>query len=154
MRSENFTYLNILYLNYVIVGVLCMGLWLLQTPSSLDFDGEIIDTVFIKNRTESLDISCREFYIFYTKWSIYSSRQWKTILDVFEYKNGSNLFYWNNYTAEKYNMSGSVNGSLEVKNIELSDAGYYMCSYGFIYLWHFTLLRVVGKLLLTYFVFG
>ena len=151
MHSENFTYFHIYSRYYFTVVALCMGLWLLQTPSSMEFDGEIIDTVFVKNRTESLDLSCKEFDTFYTRWLVYNWGRWKTILDVIEYKNGSDLLYWNNYAADKYNMSESVNGSVEVKNIELSDAGYYMCSYGSLFWGYFTLLRVVGKLLLTYF---
>ena len=122
-----------------------MGLWLLQTPSTL----EINDTVYTKNGTDSVCLPCGEVpqYAHGILWEIDKSNPWKRVLKFFPSIPGRRPKYFYNYTKDKYGIIDSQNTSLVVKNTDTSDTGLFRCStigededYGYI-----TLLQVVGK---------
>ena len=134
-----------------------MSLWLLQKASATESDG-INDTVYIENGTESADLQCGEVpsNAIAIEWYLYKTDQLIRILRL--NKNTPNRIpeYYNGYTADKYGISESMNTSLVVKNIQLSDTGLFSCgiigrswAYG-----NYTILQVVGKSLLAYLVLG
>ena len=122
-----------------------MCLWLLQTLSAV----EIHDTVYMENGTESVHLPCGEIsqYAHGIQWEMNKSNAWKKILKFYPSIPGGLPKYFNYFSKDKYAISDSINTSLVVKNIDISDSGLFRCSiigeevdYGYI-----TLLQVVGK---------
>ena len=133
-----------IFLNHFIVVAICMGLWLLQTLLAL----EIHDTVYTENGTETVHLPCGEIpqYAHGIQWKMNKSNAWKKILKFYpSIPDGLPKYF--NYTKDKYAISDSINTSLVVKNIDISDSGLFKCNsigekvdYGYI-----ILLQVVGK---------
>ena len=111
--------------------------------------GEYINaTVNIENGTKSVDLSCGEIpdNAVAIEWYI-KAGEWKRILKFYPTELPE---YYNNYNEEKYGISESVNTSLIIRNIELSDSGMFICATtgGLLSYTYTTLLNVVGKKLL------
>ena len=132
----------------------------MQTPLAEELDGEIDETIYIKNGTDTVDLSCGEVppNALGIEWFLYKSNNFKIkmILKVHRNKFSRYPKYYKGYTADKYGISKSVNTSLVVKNIELSDTDNYTCSTtgGAVDHKYTTSLQVVGKSLLIYLVLG
>ena len=128
-----------------------MSLWMLCT-SALEPDEYVNSTVYTENGKESVDLSCgenlaNEVAIY---WSIFKCSHWSDILKIYPYIPTRNITYFENYTADKYGISESVNTSLVVKNIDISDNACFRCrsaGAGLAYS-HITMLNVSGKSLL------
>ena len=110
----------------------------------------INETVYLKNRTESIDLSCGEDLenISAIYWSIFKSNEWKKILKIFPTTGSKHLY--GNKSADIYDISESVNTSIMVKNIDLSENNWFRCTtLGVGPAYSYTvLLKVVGKSLL------
>ena len=124
--------------------------------SALKPDGYVNSTVYAENGRESVDLSCGENLTngVAIYWSISKSNHWSDILKIYPHIPTRNITYLESYTAEKYGISESVNTSLVVKNIDISDNACFRCrsaGAGLAYS-HITMLNVSGKsLLLLYF---
>ena len=110
--------------------------------------------VYTENGTESVYVPCGEASDVYgIEWEIKTSSEWTKILKFYPDIPGERPKYFNNYTEDKYAISDSINTSLEVQNIDISDTGLFKCrtigqgvDYSYI-----TLLQVVGKSLSVWF---
>ena len=134
-----------------------MGLWSLQIQSAVEFDEKTPDTIFVKNGTESLDLPCGEISedVIGIEWFMYKSYYLIKILKFYHTTSDTSPIYYNGYTANKYGISDSVNTSLVVKRINLSDTGWFTCrTVGTVHYHHNTTITVVCKLLLKYLVLG
>ena len=105
-----------------------MSLCLLLTLSAVESDDKIKinETVYIENGAASVDLSCGEVpqSAVAIEWFIKESDGWNTLLRFYHTNSEiSTKFY--NYT--KYDISESVNTSLLVKNIKLSDSTLFKC---------------------------
>ena len=130
-----------------------MSLCLLLTLSAVESDDKfkINETIYTENGTASVDLSCGEVpqSALATEWFIKESDGWNKLLK-FHHTNSEISIKFYNYT--NYDISESVNTSLVVKNVQLSDSTLFMCgaaggsnkSYERI-----TMLQVVGKSPLT-----
>ena len=130
-----------------------MSLCLLLTLSAVESDDKlkINKTVYIENGAASVDLSCGDVpqSAVAIEWSIEESNGWNKLLK-FYHTNSEISTKLYNYT--KYNISESVNTSLAVKNIKLSDSTLFKCGIvGGPNKNHetFTMLQVVGKSPLT-----
>ena len=137
-----------LSLNHFAVVATCMSLWILWT-SALKPDKYVSSTVYTKNGKESVDLSCGENLtnVVAIYWSIYKSNDWSDILKMYPHIPTRNITHFENYTADKYGINESVNTSLVVKNIDVSDNAYFKCrsaGAGQAYS-HITMLNVSGK---------
>ena len=132
-----------------------MCLWVQQTKSAVLFDEKLNATVYTKNETEAVALSCGEVPddAVATEWKRYISNQAKKILKIYNTTTEKSPKYYDNITQSKYGISKSVHTSLLIKNIDLSDTGYYIChttgrdgTYEYT-----TMLHVLGKSLLNIF---
>ena len=117
-------------------------------------DEEINKTVYIENGTASVHLSCGKVpqSAITIEWFTDRNNEWNKILK-FYHKNPSNSPEYDDfYTKDKYGLE-SLNASLVIKNIEISDDGLYQCgtARGAKEAYKYTTkLQVVGKLLLAY----
>ena len=146
------TYCDIKSLNHFVVIALCMAVWLQQTQSVLKYDGKLNEKVYKKNGMETVDLSCGKVPESFVaiEWARYISNQSTKILKIY---NDTTEKHYDGYTSSKYSISETEPTSLLIKNIEISDTGYYIChtvgeQVGYKYT---TLLHVVGKSLLYIF---
>ena len=126
-----------------------MGLWMFHTISAVVADDFKNATIYIKNGTGSVDLSCGEVPEKATAidWFIKKSNTWIRILKFKHMKPNTAPQYYTNNSKDKYDISTSVNTSLVVKNIVPMDIGVYKCStrggtqdYSYI-----TLLKIEGE---------
>ena len=126
-----------------------MGLWLQQAQSVVGFDGKSNATIYTKNGTKSVNLPCGEFHNggVGIEWRQHIYNQSKKILKVYNNRSGESTKYYNNYTSSKYGINRSAHTSLVIKNLLVSDTGYYIChtigeraSYRYT-----TMLHVVGE---------
>ena len=145
------TYCDIKSLNHFVVIALCMAVWLQQTQS-MKFDGKLNATVNKKNGTKTVDLSCGAVTDSFVaiEWARYISKQSKRILKIY---NNTTEKHYNGNTSSKYGISETEPTSLLIKNIEISDTGYYICHTvgAQVEYKYTTLLHVVGKSLLYIF---
>ena len=138
--------------------VVCAGLWLLQTQSVVASGAKIINTYYIMNETESVDLPCGNLSddVIAIEWSLHKSNKMKKILKFYHTTPGSSPRYYNGYTAENYTISESVNTSMVVQRIDLSEVAWFTCRTigGTVHYEYIVIIQVVGKLLLTYLVLG
>ena len=135
--------------------VVWMSLCLLQTPSARAFEGEINNIIYTENGTRSVVLPCGEvpWDIVAIEWFVYGNYEWDKILKFYYYSPGSFPRYFYDDTSDKYGLSESVNTSLVVKDVELTDTSFFRCSTsGNMHHLYTTLLQVVGESLLTYLV--
>ena len=133
-----------------------ISLGLLVTLSAVESEEliKVNKTVYTENGTESVVLSCGEVpkSAVAIDWSIHKSNEWQRLLKFYHInpRNSSNPQYFSD--SSKYDISKSVNTSLVVKNINLSDTVLFMCgSLGGPFNHNYTtMLQVVGKLLLAY----
>ena len=126
-----------------------MSLCLLLTLSAVESDDKLKmnKTVYVENGAASVDLSCGEVpqSAVAIEWFIKESAGWNKLLKFYHTNSEiSTKFY--NYT--NYDISESVNTSLVVKNIQLSDSTLFKC--GIIGVPNnisetMTMLQVVGK---------
>ena len=119
---------------------------------------KINETIYIENGAESVELSCGEVPLSAVEieWSIRKSKERERLLKFYHINpsNSSNHQYFND--ASKYEISKSVNTSLVVKDIKISDNVLFMClSLGALSNHSYTtMLKVVGKFLLfVYFIY-
>ena len=132
--------------------VVWMSLCLLQTPSARDFEGEINNIIYIENGTRSVVLPCGEvpWDTAAVEWYVLSYYGWNRILKFYHSSPGSFPRYFYDDTSDKYGLSESVNTSFVVKDVELTDTGFFKCSTtGMMFHRYVSLLQVVGELLLT-----
>ena len=128
---------------------------LLAMPSAM-FDDGIDETVYIEKGAASVILSCGNLPqdAIAIEWLTDKYSGFEKIMKFYYKTPNSVPRYSNHYTADKYDIDESVNTSLVVKNINLSDDGLFQCdtiggagdAYSYI-----TKLQVVGKSLLTYY---
>ena len=119
---------------------------------------KINETIYIENGAESVELSCGEVPLSAVEieWSIRKSKERQRLLKFYHINssNSSNHQYFND--SSKYEISKSVNTSLVVKDIKISDNVLFMClSLGALSNHSYTtMLKVVGKFLLfVYFIY-
>ena len=128
---------------YISLGLLVT----LSTVESVE-QFKINKTIYIENGTESVELPCGEVpqSSVAIEWFIRKSNEWRKLLKFYHLNpsDSSNPRYFND--SSKYDISKSVNTSLVVKDINLSDTVMFKCgSLG----GHFnhsytTMLQVVG----------
>ena len=132
-----------------------MTLCVLLTISSVVSDEEIDETVYIENGTASVILSCGEIpqNSVAIEWFINKPSGFEKILKFYYTIRNMVPRYPGPYTKDKYDIDESVNTTLVVKSIELSDDGLFQCGIvggtGNAYSYT-TMLQVVGKSLLTH----
>ena len=129
-----------------------MSLCLLVTLSAIESAEQckINERVYIENGAAFAELSCGDVpqVAVGVEWFIYNSTEWVKLLKIYKTQPGS---YEYNYDSTKYGLSESVNMSLVVKNIKLSDSALFKCgSLGNSTHIRCIRLQVVGKSLLTY----
>ena len=130
-----------------------MVLWMLKITSDSVSAQYINDTVYIENGTESTQLSCGEnpqnWFAIY--WSKYKSDEWSDILKVYPNRPSKKIAYYEGHTAKKYAITGSLNTSLLVKNLDLSDTGLFRCrsAGGGVVYSYITLVKNVGESLFS-----
>ena len=135
---------------------LYISLGLLVTLSAVESVEQIKvnKTVYIENGTESVELSCGEVpqSAVAIEWFIRNSNEWRKLLKFYHLNpsDSINPRYFND--SSKYDICKSVNTSLVVKDINLSDTVLFMCGLlgGPFNDNYTTMLQVVGKLLLAY----
>ena len=142
-------------MNYFAVAVF-LDLWLLQTASAIEIHNDINAIVYIDNGTESADLSCGKVPENATaiEWFLQNSEEWEMILKFKHMTPGSVPQNIVTYKRDKYGITDSVHTSLVIKNIDISDIGLFQCitkgtDMAYTYT---TLLKVVGKFLLQYYI--
>ena len=130
-----------------------MTLCLLLAVSAVVPDEEIDETVYIENGAASVTLSCGEVPTnsVAIEWFIKKDYAFEKILKFYYKTPNKSPQHTDSYTSDKYDINESVNTSLVVKNVELSDDGLFQCGTageqdGYSYM---TKLQVVGKSLLT-----
>ena len=126
-----------------------LSLGVVLTLSAVESNKETYGTVYIENGTTSVQLPCGEVppSALGIKWFAKKHNGWFLLLRF--YHNISGRFdYFRN--AAKYDISESVNTSLVVKRMKLSDSILYKCAF----LepptpYRYTMLQVVGKSLQT-----
>ena len=128
-----------------------MNLCILLTLSYVESDEKINNTVYIEDGSASVDLSCGEVphSAFAIEWFIYKGAGWLKLLKFYHTNSGRSNHSNTDYT--KYGISESVNTSLVINNIKLSDSALFKCGTvsGSVIYSHTTMLQVVGKLLQT-----
>ena len=100
-----------------------------QTPSAVDADQDVNNTVDTKIGAKSAVLSCGEIPEDATavEWYMYKANEWKNILKFYHNTPGPSPEYYQGYTKDKYDISGTMQTSLVVKNIKMSDFGLFKC---------------------------
>ena len=103
---------------------------MLHITSSVEPDKYINRTIYIDTGTESLELSCGEdlWNAVTVYWSICKSDEWIKILKFYPQTPSVPTYYYEEYTADKYDISESVNTSLVVKNAELLENNLFRCT--------------------------
>ena len=128
-----------------------MNLCILLTLPYGESDEKINKTVYIENGSASVDLSCGEVpqSSFAIEWFIYNGTDWLKLLKFYHTNSGRTNYSSSDST--EYGISESVNTSLVIKSIKLSDSALFKCGAvgGSVGYSHTTMLQAVGKLLLT-----
>ena len=123
---------------------------MLQTTFAVETAQVINDTVSTYSCTKSVELSCNGVPENATgiEWFIKVSNEWVKILKFYPTEPEKSPDHYNNYSRDKYNISEVVKTSLVVKNVELSDNGFFKCSTrgGSLDYKYFILLKIMGKL--------
>ena len=106
---------------------ICLCLLLILPPVECDDKFEINETVYIEKGATSVDLSCGQVpqSAVAIEWFSYKSNEWEKLSKFYHTLPGSCPKL---NDSAKYDISKSVNTSLVVKNIKLSDSALFKCS--------------------------
>ena len=127
---------------------LCLLVTLSATESAEQF--KINKIVYVENGADFVELSCGDVpqAAVGIHWFIYNGTEWVKLLKIYKAQPGRNP---DPNASTKYGVSKSVNTSLVVRNIKLSDSASFKCgSLGNSTQMRCIRLQVVGKSLVTY----